>query len=68
MENPSESKIQEHYFTHLPHATSCRYCVWGRMVNVQSISVPKDERLIGQGNIIQLDNSEFESTRKLIMV
>ena len=38
------------------------------MVKDQSFSVPKEERLIREGNTIQLDYFEFESTRILIMV
>ena len=28
----SLKRIQEHYVSHLPHATWCRFCVEGRMV------------------------------------
>merc|ERR1712168_1724688 len=62
----SEQAISKHNVTHIPHEAWCKHCVEGRMVKDHSLTVPKSERLMRTGVVLQMDLFSYHEIQILI--
>ena len=60
---PAAERIRYHNVTHIPHERWCRHCVEGRMTKDHSLTVPKEERMVREGVVVQVDFFEYHGLR-----
>ena len=65
---PSDEAVQKHNVSHIPHERWCKHCVEGRMVKDHSLTVPKSERLLRTGIVVQMDFFSIDKMRILVCV